>query len=416
MTFWSPACWTIAKWEFARYFKIRDQLLGLAALLFLSLVGFVIGLLANSNKQVKLGVSNPDAIFQVSFPEKSSFRLVEGNYSDQQWRLMVEKGDIAGLLIVPSVKTPDEKISLVVRRSPAWMNDLESIVQEQWQKWFVQINNIDTRVAEKLLDPPAIEVVSLNPSKNITGDLVVANIAIFGTMLTSWIAMSFMMTGITGEKQQRVTEQIVSAVRPQTWVDGKLIGITAASIASLANLFLACVLFGILSFWLFGQENMPIALQRWELIPVLLIFYLGSVFFWNCFYLAISAMLNDPHTSSRTVLLFLPMMPLVVAFVWIGEPDGLPMRIASFVPGASATAIPVRLILGEVAWIEWMVSAVLLVAGTLVMRIIAGRIFAACIMLYGTEPSWLDIAAWVCSGRSTTFGQQSRPSVINQSS
>jgi ABC-2 type transport system permease protein len=116
-------------------------------------------------------------------------------------------------------------------------------------------------------------------------------------------------------------------------------------------------------------------------------------------------MIDDPNTSSRSALLFIPMLPLSAAFFLSANPDGLPMQILSLLPGASSTAMPVRLILGEVSWWELASSFVFLILGIFALRIVAARIFAAGIMMYGTEPSWIDVFAWVFSRKSITLGQ-----------
>ena len=48
-----------------------------------------------------------------------------------------------------------------------------------------------------------------------------------------FLGMASFFAGITGEKAMRVTEQVVAAISPQTWVDGKLLGLTAAAFGTL---------------------------------------------------------------------------------------------------------------------------------------------------------------------------------------
>jgi len=191
-----------------------------------------------------------------------------------------------------------------------------------------------------------------------------------------------------------VTEQIVSAIRPQMWIDGKLIGITGAAIGSLAFLF-GTALICLPAAWLLGYGiPLPGSLQRWDYIPLLIVFYFGGVLFWNCFYAGVASVINDPNTSSRTSLLFLPMLPMFAAGLVVSQPDGPMMRILSLIPGASSTAMPMRLVLGEASSAEVLASFALMLAGIAGLRLLAGRIFTAGIMLYGKEPSWLDIATW----------------------
>ncbi|MCY2983929.1 MAG: hypothetical protein NTY15_09855 [Planctomycetota bacterium] len=121
-------------------------------------------------------------------------------------------------------------------------------------------------------------------------------------VLVSFLGLSFFMTGITGEKQQRITEQIVSAISPQAWIDGKLIGLTAASFASTSSILVTgLATYGIA--WLAGYGFvLPGSMTRWDLLPVLIVLFVGGAIFWNCFYAAISSIINDPNTSARSGL------------------------------------------------------------------------------------------------------------------
>ena len=70
------------------------------------------------------------------------------------------------------------------------------------------------------------------------------------------------------------------------------------------------------------------------------------------------------------------------------------MRTLSLIPGASSTAMPIRLLIGEVAWWELGLCVTSLILGIALLRLVAGRIFAAGIMLYGKEPNWRDLLHW----------------------
>lgn len=63
-------------------------------------------------------------------------------------------------------------------------------------------------------------------------------------------------------------------------------------------------------------------------------------------------------------------------------------------PGTSSTAMPIRLFLGEVAWWEVATCLLFLLVGVYILRLAAGRIFAAGIMLYGKEPTWFAVIRW----------------------
>ena len=392
MKSWKLTCWTVARWEFFRYFKLRDQIIGLISLLFGGLIGFGAVSLARSASKVKLGVVGASESFE--FPKKGHLHRVPEDHAEDEWRELIDLGKVDGLLKLTGLPDKPFSAELIVRKEPTWLDELKPVVQGEKLLWEVRESKIDPIAIERILTPSEIDIVTLVERDTSKGDRVVAFSMLGAMLITSWIGLAYMMTGLTGEKQQRVTEQIVSAIRPQAWIDGKLLGITAAAIGSLAFLMVTGII-SIPAAWCFGIElTLPESLQRWDLVPVFLFFYLGGVLFWNCFYAAVASIINDPNTSSRSSLMFLPMLPMIAAGLVTSQPNGLMMQILSLLPGASATAMPIRLVLGDVSAIEIALSAALMVAGIYGMRLVAGRVFAATILLYGQEPSWIDVAKW----------------------
>ena len=74
------------------------------------------------------------------------------------------------------------------------------------------------------------------------------------------------------------------------------------------------------------------------------------------------------------------------------KPDAPVMRALAVLPGTSSTVMTARLVLSDVAAWEALVAVLLLVLAILVLRRIAGKVFAAGILLTGKELSWRE--AW----------------------
>ncbi len=403
-------CMTVARWEFFRYFKWKDQLIGLVSLLIGAALGFGAVYLSKTSSKVNVAVIGANASF--AFPEKSRFALADGDHDESAWKEKIQKGDVDGLLKISTKSGEPFQSELIVRKQPAWIEELRPVIESQKMQWEIQEASLSPLAVERLLTPTKLEVTSLSAGETSKIDRMLAYGMLIAMILTSWIGLAYMMTGITGEKQLRVTEQIVSAIRPQTWIDGKLVGITAAAIGSLGFLFITSIICLPAFRWVGFEFTIPDSVKRWDLVPLMLAFYIGGVLFWNCFYAAIASIINDPNTSSRTSLLFLPMLPMMASGLVASQPDGTMMRTLSLVPGTSSTAMPMRLILGEVSMLEGLISVILLAMGVFVLRLMAGRIFAAGIMLYGKEPRWVDIIAWAVTRRVDTNGLPVLPLLI----
>ncbi|HMP03505.1 MAG TPA: ABC transporter permease [Gemmatales bacterium] len=217
-----------------------------------------------------------------------------------------------------------------------------------------------------------------------------------GLMLYAvFISLSFVFIGVTGEKRDRVTEQVVAAVSPQTWIDGKLIGLTLASVGS-TLVFALGMLVIYLGFKYFkGEFALPqLGLGPMEVGLFLVSALLGLVM-WSCFFAAVAATINDPNTSARSGILFLALIPVFIVWTVVDRPDDTAMQVMMLVPLTAPAALPARYVAGQPhAW-EIVVSLVLLMATILLLRRLAGKIFALGILMHGKEPSLREMWRWV---------------------
>ncbi len=389
---------TVARWEFFRFFKWRDQLIGILSLLATSIIGFAVVKFARSGNDVVLavvGLSEP-----LNLAEKSRIQLKPSSESIDELRTKIEDRSLDGILVVAesSSSVGELEVELIVRQQPSWIAELQGALNELRKSRAIAQASIQPEQLQQILAPQTIKITTTLQNRVSLSDRIVAIGMGSFMVVVSFLGLSFFMVGVTGEKQQRITEQIVSAISAQSWIDGKLIGLTAASFASVGTLLVGSLLiYGVV--WLAGYGiEMPDSLTRWDLLPLLAFLFLGGAVFWNCFYAAVSSIINDPNTSAKSGLLFVPMLPIAAGFMAIPQPDGNAMRVLSVLPGTSSTAMPIRLLLGDVAWWEIAVCLLLLVGGIMILRLAAGRIFAAGTMLYGKEPTWIDVLRWAIKG------------------
>ncbi len=178
---------------------------------------------------------------------------------------------------------------------------------------------------------PAELVVDYHPQGNppsSQGERLFAMVVLGLMLLGIFTSFGYFFISITSEKQQRITEQIISAVSAQIWIDGKLIGIFGMSLKSMLTAGLTAM-FRILLYsqlsdqpWLLtGVSGDPVTLIS------ILLFGIGGLMFWSCFLAAIAATVSDPNTSTRTPLMLVPSIPIVIGFAGLSQPDSLGMQI-----------------------------------------------------------------------------------------
>ena len=401
----------VARWEFGRYFKLRDQLLGMIGLLIGGGVGMGAVKLSQYNSQIKVLVQD-ERLLDV-MPEDSNVVMQLTEESAEALREQVQQKQVDAALIVAAASSANTTLDpvaqeevvesasdgglqfeLLVRSESGWIEKLKVALNQLHSQQMMQQQGISAEMLAAVFSPASVQVINVAESTTGTGDRIAAVIVLVLVILASWMGLAYFLTGISGEKQQRVTEQIVSAISAQSWIDGKLLGITAASIASVMNLLIT----GVISLWIMRLMGSEIPLPEAAVSPAFIcwavIYFVGGVFLWNCFYASVATVINDPNTSARSGLMFLPILPMATAAFAMDKPDGSWMQALSLIPGSSVTAMPIRLLLGDVSAWQLGVSVTLLVLAIVLLRTIAGRIFRAGILLVGKEPSWLDIVRW----------------------
>jgi ABC-2 type transport system permease protein len=385
----------VSKWEFGRWFKFKEQivtlLIGACASLFI--FGGK-GLLEKfSESSVTLVVLNGNTL-PFTLSGESPIRLVHKNRSEMEAQklLMMEK-KIDGILTLIDI----DHAELLVNREGPWLGELKEALDSARRRVKMEQSGISPEQLAAVFEPVSMNIVYAEaaPNKRSLADKITAAIFIVLTLLGIFTGLSYQFVAITGEKQLRITEVIVSAISPQTWIDGKIIGISLLSLALLVTLTAGTMVFVLISS-LFGSGwAFPIVLTSPWLVLVLFLLSIGGFLFWNTFFSAIAATIHDPNTSARNSLIMVPVIPVGIAFYALKDPDSWIMKILSLFPLTSAPVLSARLVLTEVPIIEVCASLSLLILSICYLRKLAGIVFATSILIYGKEPSWKEISRWI---------------------
>jgi ABC-2 type transport system permease protein len=321
----------------------------------------------------------------------SRFRFIDLSEGESAADL-VRSGSVGGHIHV----LPTGDGELTVLREPTWAASLRSMLSEMRREREVAKLGISQEDLEEANRAAKLTVVSLESETNdLDGRMIVALISVGLVMFATITATSYMFICITGEKQQRVTEQVIAAVSPQAWVDGKIIGL---SLVAFASVLVYVVPIGMVIVAFAGQALAGGYLFQpgglGTLMQVFLISLLG-VFFWLAFLAAIAATINDPNTSSKNSFMVLPVLAAGSAFVAVGNPSGLAVEVLSIFPLTSFAVMPMRLVLTDVPLWQYLLSILLLLGSVWVMRWVAGRVFTVAVLLYGKEPSLREVMRWI---------------------
>lgn len=213
--------------------------------------------------------------------------------------------------------------------------------------------------------------------------LLYGAILLYGT----WI-----LTGITEEKTNRVVEVLLSAIRPWQLLGGKILGIGALGIAQFAGT-VAAALIAIQVTGVFDLPTLDISTGA----TLVLWFVLGFLLFAVMFGAAGS--LVSRSEDAQTVAFPMSMVAVVGFFLSVtslGDPEGAVAVVGTFVPLTAPFVVPVRAALAAIPGWQYILS-VLVTAGSIVaMVFVGGRIYAGALLRYGRRVGLRE--AWRAAG------------------
>ncbi len=124
---------------------------------------------------------------------------------------------------------------------------------------------------------------------------------------------------------------VISAVTPQQWIDGKILGVSAYALAFTFTTVTSILLFVLVSQAFGSGWTIPVEVTNPFIILSLILLGLAGFLLWNTVFAAVSATVNDPNTSARGTLLLAPFAPAIFAIFAYKNPDSIGLQILSFI-------------------------------------------------------------------------------------
>jgi ABC-2 type transport system permease protein len=233
----------------------------------------------------------------------------------------------------------------------------------------------------QILTSDPLEVTSLAEGDPAEGETRTIT-AYFGLLLLYLAVLlygTWILTGVTEEKSNRVVEVLLSSVRPWQILGGKIVGIGALALAQL----LGTIVVALVALRVTDAFDLP-SIEIGAVLNLLLWFLVGFLIFAVLFGAAGS--LVSRSEDANTIAMPMSMTAVVGFFVSIAalnDPDGIVAVIFTFVPLTSPFVVPVRTALEAIPLWEYLAALVIAVAAIIVLTRMAGRIYAGGLLRYG---------------------------------
>jgi ABC-2 type transport system permease protein len=379
---------TVTRWEFGRFYKPRNEALGIVIMLVVSVVFYFGGKYAFSESDYKMEINvfnDMDDTLTTFLNSKYSVKMIPREDKAKFIEVMSYKKE--GVLL----ETDSENFVVHAYKNTSAIKNLKSDLSEYRKQRELQKIGLSPDELNVVLSPaPVIEsfVYTDNSGKRVVLSYFFAGLMIMAVFLS----FAYQFTAITGEKQLKITEQIVSAISPQVWMDGKIFGITLTGISSMLTYTVLSIIGGMLFFQFTGLPASGIL--DYLYLPSIVIyvpFALIGILIWNAILAAIASIITDPNNSGKSSLMMLPVVFVISSFLVIRDPDSGLSIFLSWFPLTSATSMPMRWAITEVEYWQLAGSFIFQVLTFYYLRKLAAKIFRVSILITGKEPTFSEV-------------------------
>lgn len=234
---------------------------------------------------------------------------------------------------------------------------------------------------------------------NPAAEMIAPGIFLVVFYLVILLLSNQMLTSITEEKENRVTEMILTSIKSETLIIGKIISLVILGLIQILILFLPTIT----GFFLARNTlNIPditpiLASIKWEFWPITIgiITLIAGFMMFTGLLVGISAAVptaKDANNFFSVVILFLMAPFLLISSFFATTPD-LAARVLSIFPLTSPVALLLRNMLGTLTVQEGVLGISVLVISATIAIYFAVRIFRYGTISYGSRVSLKQIFA-----------------------
>ncbi len=246
--------------------------------------------------------------------------------------------------------------------------------------------------------------------------------AIIATIVAFFLYMSIllygqnMLSGVIEEKMSRVSEIVISSVKPETLLAGKVIGVTAVGLTqtlvwvggTVAMLSARAIIFGAPAVAKansagagggFATSDMLAAViaTPWSWVALVMVFFLLGLLFYGALYAAVGSTVGSEQDARQAAFPVVMLLVLTAVLIspTIQNPTSTLAVTMSLLPFSAPIILPMRMAITNVPTSQVVASLAILIASCFGAIWLAGRIYRVGLLMYGKRPSLGELRRWI---------------------
>ncbi len=328
--------------------------------------------------------------------------------TDEQELKRIKDDEINGFLVIPADALTGGEI--LYRGDNAagqtFVAQLQTAIRSGVLRVRLEKLNLSALEVAALMTPPNISTKHSTGEATSTsgmGSFLLAYILAFILYMVITLYGVAVMRSIVQEKTSRVMEFLVAAVKPQSLMSGKILGVGSAAMLQLA-IWLGAGAFAIAKrevvlgwFGIHGAGAIDLPPMALTEVTVILGFFILGFFFYSAMYAAVGAMVSSEQDTQQVQMPVTMMLVIGVMCIQVvsNAPRGSTASIMTMVPLWSPILMPMRFVLGGATPAEAAISIGILVVSTFLVTRAAAKIYRVGVLMYGKRPSLGELIRWL---------------------
>ena len=333
----------------------------------------------------ELPTSTTEAVFRRSFPH---YQIKVTTDRVEQVKEQVKSGKAKYALVLGDTSYTYYVNGLAMADSN--VATANSVVKDLYQLKTLRRHGLSAEQTSQVMTVQVKPNVQ-NLGKDQTKNFYSAFIMIYALYIAVMTYGQMVATNVASEKSSRAMELLTTSASPVAMMFGKIIASCLAGLAQLVGIFGSAFLFYNLNraSWQGNQMISSIFNIPPDLLLYMILFFLLGFFIYGMMYGAVGSLVSKPEDIGSVA------MPIILVFVIgfvvvmssIEDPNNaIGMKICSFIPFTSSMAMFARIAMGSVSTGEIALSIAILVVSTVLIGILAAKIYRAGVLMYGTRP------------------------------
>ncbi|MDE2860577.1 MAG: ABC transporter permease [Chloroflexota bacterium] len=224
-----------------------------------------------------------------------------------------------------------------------------------------------------------------------TGNALTFIVAGVLLLVSGFTASGYLLQGLTEEKENRIMEVLLSSIKPEHLMFGKLAGLGAASLLQIALWAVTAVAFLLvlnLIVELPFELNSEFIPSPGSLLTAFAYFLLGYALIGTLLAAIGAVTTNQRQAGNISAFVIVPAIaPMWFMITFLENPEGTVARVLSFIPFTAPVASLTRLSLGGMGGVEVILSLLSLAISVVIVVGLTARLFRAYLLAYGQQPS-----------------------------